>query len=150
MRRLAVEDPGDPDAREAAKRVGLEVVGIPVTEGGIDVEPLAASGAEAVLVTPAHQFPTGAVLSPERRAALLDWARERDGLIIEDDYDAEHRYDHAPVGALHGLAPDRVVYAGHDQQDPRARPAPRLDDRARRARRAARRPQARRSTAARR
>lgn len=112
MRRLAVEDPGDPDAREAAKRAGLEVVGIPVTASGIDVEALAASGAEAVLVTPAHQFPTGAVLSPERRAALLDWARERNGLIIEDDYDAEHRYDHAPVGALHGLAPDRVVYAG--------------------------------------
>ncbi len=112
VRLLAVEDPGDPDARRTAKRAGLEVVGIPVTETGIDVEALAASGAQAVLVTPAHQFPTGCVMSPERRAALLDWARDSDGLIIEDDYDAEHRYDNSPVGALHGLAPDRVIYAG--------------------------------------
>jgi GntR family transcriptional regulator/MocR family aminotransferase len=112
IRRFAVEDPGDIDARAAARRAGLEVVGIPVTPGGIDVDALAESGAEAVLVTPAHQFPTGAVLSPDRRAALIAWARERDGLIVEDDYDAEHRYDHAPVGALHGLAPDHVVYAG--------------------------------------
>jgi len=109
---LAVEDPGDPDARATARRAGLEVVGIPVTDAGIDVEALTASGAKAVLVTPAHQFPTGSVMSPERRAALLDWARDHDGLIIEDDYDAEHRYDNSPVGALHGLAPDRVVSAG--------------------------------------
>ncbi len=112
MRRLAVEDPGDPDARAAAKRAGLEVIGIPVDDAGIDVAALAASGAQAVLVTPAHQFPTGGVMSPQRRARLLDWARERDALIIEDDYDAEHRYDNSPVGALHGLAPDHVVYAG--------------------------------------
>ncbi len=112
MRRIAVEDPGDPDARATIERAGLEVIGIPVTGAGIDVAALAPSGAEAVLVTPAHQFPTGAVLSPERRSALLDWARDRNALIIEDDYDAEHRYDNAPVGALHGLAPDHVVYAG--------------------------------------
>ena len=112
LRKLAVEDPGDADARRTARNAGLEVIGIPVDAAGIDVAALAASGAEAVLVTPAHQFPTGSVLSPERRAALLDWARDRDALIIEDDYDAEHRYDHAPVGALHGLAPDHVVYAG--------------------------------------
>ena len=109
---LAVEDPGQQDSRATAEHAGLEVVGIPVTESGIDVDALAASGAKAVLVTPAHQFPTGCVMSPERRAALLDWARANDGLIIEDDYDAEHRYDNSPVGALHGLAPDRVVYAG--------------------------------------
>ena len=107
-------------------------------------------GAEAVLVTPAHQFPTGGVLSPERRAALLDWARDRNALIIEDDYDAEHRYDNSPVGALHGLAPDQRRLRRDHEQDARARPAPRVDDRARRDRRAARSAQARRSTAARR
>jgi GntR family transcriptional regulator/MocR family aminotransferase len=65
-----------------------------------------------VLVAPAHSYPTGAVLSPARRAALVEWAQHNDGLVIEDDYDAEFRYDRAPVGALQGLAPDRVAYAG--------------------------------------
>ena len=64
--------------------------------------------ADAVLVTPAHQFPTGAVLAPERRRALLAWG----GIVIEDDYDSEYRYDRAPVGTLQRLAPDRVVYLG--------------------------------------
>jgi GntR family transcriptional regulator / MocR family aminotransferase len=65
-----------------------------------------------VFVTPAHQFPTGAVLAPERRAALLDWAAAHRALVIEDDYDAEYRYDREPIKALQGLAPDRVAYAG--------------------------------------
>jgi GntR family transcriptional regulator/MocR family aminotransferase len=60
------------------------------------------------VLTPAHQYPTGVVLSPDRRRALLDWP----GLVIEDDYDAEHRYDRAPVAAIQGSAPDRVAYAG--------------------------------------
>ena len=64
--------------------------------------------ADAVLVTPAHQFPTGAVLAPERRRELLAWG----GIVIEDDYDSEYRYDRAPVGTLQRLAPDRVVYLG--------------------------------------
>jgi GntR family transcriptional regulator/MocR family aminotransferase len=64
------------------------------------------------VLTPAHQFPLGSVLAPERRAALLDWARRREAVIVEDDYDAEYRYDRDPVGALQGMAPDRVVYAG--------------------------------------
>ena len=68
--------------------------------------------AGAVLVTPAHQFPTGAVLAPERRAAILEWAIRSRAFVIEDDYDAEYRYDREPVGALQGLAPDRVAYAG--------------------------------------
>jgi GntR family transcriptional regulator/MocR family aminotransferase len=76
------------------------------------VDRLARSDAGAVLVTPAHQYPTGAVLTPERRAALLDWAERTRGVIIEDDYDAEYRYDREPIGALQGLAPDRVVYVG--------------------------------------
>ncbi len=67
---------------------------------------------DAVVVTAAHQFPTGAVLPPDRRAALVSWATERGGLIIEDDYDAEFRYDREPIGAIQGLAPDRVIYAG--------------------------------------
>ena len=68
--------------------------------------------ARAVLVTPAHQFPTGVVMSAERRAELLRWAEERGAMIIEDDYDAEYRYDRAPVGALQGLRPDLVVHIG--------------------------------------
>ena len=66
----------------------------------------------AVVVTPAHQYPLGTVMSPERRTSLVNWARERDAWIIEDDYDGEFRYDRRPVGALQGIAPDRVVYLG--------------------------------------
>ena len=70
------------------------------------------SGAQAVVVTPAHQSPTGVVLSPARRQALTDWARRGGGYVIEDDYDSEFRYDKEPVGALQGLAPDRVFLLG--------------------------------------
>jgi GntR family transcriptional regulator / MocR family aminotransferase len=112
-RTLALEDPssGD-DALPAARAAGMEVAGIPVDEDGIRADLLAASGADAVILTPSHQFPTGAVLSAENRAAVLDWALRRDAIVIEDDYDAEYRYDRTPVGAMQGLAPDRVVYAG--------------------------------------
>ncbi len=111
VRRLAVEDPSFEDIRSAATARGMEIVGIPVTEAGIDVDTLERSGATAVLVTPAHQL-TGVVLSPESRTRLMAWAERADRLIIEDDYDAEFRYTQAPVGALHGLAPDRVLYIG--------------------------------------
>ena len=67
---------------------------------------------ETLFVTAAHQYPTGGVLPADRRTALLSWAKRRPGVVIEDDYDAEYRYDRDPVGALQGLAPDRVVYAG--------------------------------------
>jgi len=67
---------------------------------------------DAAFVTPAHQFPTGTVLSPERRAALIAWARSTGALVLEDDYDAEYRYDRQPVGSLQGLAPDVVIYGG--------------------------------------
>jgi GntR family transcriptional regulator/MocR family aminotransferase len=83
-----------------------------VNGAGLDVDALAATDAEAVLVTPAHQFPTGVVLSPERRAALVEWAHDRDAFLVEDDYDAEFRYDRPPVGAVQGLAPERVFYLG--------------------------------------
>jgi GntR family transcriptional regulator/MocR family aminotransferase len=84
---------------------------VPIDDDGIDVDALAASGATAVLATPAHQSPTGVVLSASRRTALMQWVRA-DHVVIEDDYDAEYRYDRAPVGALQGIAPDRVVYVG--------------------------------------
>jgi GntR family transcriptional regulator/MocR family aminotransferase len=111
-RTIAVEDPGFHLHRWSLERAGLRPVGVPVDGEGLDVEALAATGTRAVLTTPAHQMPTGVVLSPERRAALIAWADAVDGLVIEDDYDAEYRFDRGPVGALQGLAPERVVYAG--------------------------------------
>jgi GntR family transcriptional regulator / MocR family aminotransferase len=112
-RRIALEDPssGD-DALPAAIEAGLEVVGVPVDERGVRVDALEGSDADAVVLTPSHQWPLGAVLSAESRAAVLRWARRTDALVIEDDYDAEYRYDRAPIGAMQGLAPDHVVYAG--------------------------------------
>ena len=105
---IAVEDPGLPPHRAVLAYAGLRVRGAPVDEEGLDVERV---NAPVVLATPAHQCPTGVVLAPRRRAALIGWACGG-GLVIEDDYDAEFRYDRAPLGALHGLAPDRVVYLG--------------------------------------
>ena len=106
-RRMAVEDPGQRDTHSY-----LEIVPVPVDEAGIDVAALARTNVDVVLVTPAHHFPTGAVLSAERRSALVAWAKDRGALILEDDYDAEYRYDREPIGAIHGLAPDQVIYAG--------------------------------------
>jgi GntR family transcriptional regulator/MocR family aminotransferase len=114
---VAFEDPGYGSAAtdetvRAAAAMGLRVVPVPVDEEGLVVSALAASGARAVVVTPAHQSPTGVVLTAERRHALADWARRVDGFIVEDDYDSEFRYDKEPVGALQGLAPDRVFLIG--------------------------------------
>jgi GntR family transcriptional regulator/MocR family aminotransferase len=109
-RRVAVEDPSHPGTRELMAHGGLELVPVPVDAGGIDVAAVAAAVVDAALVTPAHQSPTGVVLEPPRRAALAAWARESGALLIEDDYDAEYRYDRHPVGALQGLAPDHVVH----------------------------------------
>ncbi|MGE7387287.1 PLP-dependent aminotransferase family protein [Streptomyces sp. NPDC004126] len=111
VRRVAVEDPGSLGARQQLEHGGLDVVGVPVDGAGLDVAALRASGARAVLMTPAHQFPTGVVLDGERRRDLLAWAADG-GLVLEDDYDAEHRYDRAPVPALRALAPEGVCYAG--------------------------------------
>jgi len=110
VERIAVEYPGWVAHRRLAERAGLQPIAIPVDEHGIDVDALRASRCEAVVATPSHQFPTGVVLSAERRAALLEWAQDEDGLIVEDDYDSELRHDRAPVGALQGLAPERVCY----------------------------------------
>jgi GntR family transcriptional regulator/MocR family aminotransferase len=111
-RRVAMEDPSHVDQREIVRRSGLEVVPVPVDARGLVVEELEAADSDAVVLTPAHQFPTGAVLAAERRTAVLAWAERRGAVVIEDDYDAEYRYDRAPVGALQGLSPERVVYAG--------------------------------------
>lgn len=105
---VAIEDPGSRGTREELAHWGLDTVPIAVDDQGIRVDDLDATGLQTVLLTPAHQFPTGVVLSPARRRALLD----RPGLIIEDDYDAEHRYDRAPVAALQGSGPELVAYAG--------------------------------------
>ena len=110
VRRIAMEDPGTAPIRAQLAAAGLEPVPVPVDAEGIDVGALGDAG--AVLVTPAHQFPTGVVLSAARRAALLEWAAATDGFVLEDDYDAEYRYDRAPVGALQGLGAERVVYLG--------------------------------------
>jgi GntR family transcriptional regulator / MocR family aminotransferase len=112
VRSLAVEDPGWHVHRLIAEHAGLTAVAIPVDAHGLCVEDLAASDASAVVLTPAHQFPTGTVLSSERRAALVEWAEDGERLIVEDDYDAEYRYDRGAVGALQGLAPERVLYVG--------------------------------------
>jgi GntR family transcriptional regulator/MocR family aminotransferase len=105
-RRIAVEDPSLDDNWATLRSAGLELVPLEVDGDGARVDCL--GDADAVLLTPAHQFPTGAVLAPERRRALLAWG----GVVIEDDYDAEYRYDRAPVGTLQRLAPDRVVHIG--------------------------------------
>lgn len=109
---LAVEDPTSDRQLPMLEAAGVRVVRVPVDGEGLDVGALARTGARAVLVTPAHQFPTGVVLSPARRAELIAWARDADGLILEDDYDAEFRYDREPVGCLQGVDPGRVVLLG--------------------------------------
>jgi GntR family transcriptional regulator/MocR family aminotransferase len=112
VRRIAVEDPGGYEPRRRVQAAGAELVPVGVDEEGLQVEALERTGAQAVLVTPAHQYPMGAVLSADRRGALAEWARRRDGWILEDDYDAEFRYDRDPVGAVQGLVPERTVHLG--------------------------------------
>ncbi|MGP0052289.1 MAG: PLP-dependent aminotransferase family protein [Solirubrobacteraceae bacterium] len=110
--RVAIEDPGDADYHAICDRLGIEAVPVGVDDRGIEVDALAESGVRAVILTPTHQFPSGTALAPERRHALVAWASRHGAIIVEDDYDAEFRYDRAPVGALQGLAPDRVVLIG--------------------------------------
>ncbi|MCX5422045.1 PLP-dependent aminotransferase family protein [Streptomyces sp. NBC_00078] len=107
---VAMEDPGLPFHREVVRHNGGIVAPVRVDERGVCAQELGDAG--AVVVTPAHQYPTGVTLRPERRRALTDWARARGGLIVEDDYDGEFRYDRQPVGALQGMAPGQVVYLG--------------------------------------
>jgi GntR family transcriptional regulator / MocR family aminotransferase len=106
--RIAVEDPSLPEHRDVLARRGADVVPVPVDDEGVRVDALARTGAAAAVVTAAHQMPLGVALSVDRRAALLAWG----GLVIEDDYDAEFRYDRPPLAALQGLAPEQVAYLG--------------------------------------
>jgi GntR family transcriptional regulator/MocR family aminotransferase len=108
---LAVENPSYTQW-EFAKAANLDLVPIDVDENGVDVQLLMKSEADAIIVTPTHQSPTGHALSGERRTALLSWLRSRRTFALEDDYDAEFRYDRPPIGALQGLAPERIVYSG--------------------------------------
>lgn len=110
VRPIATEDPGFWFHRDVLTRAGARVIPLPVDEDGAD--PTSLSNAAAVLVTPAHQYPTGATMTPARRHALVSWARACGAIIIEDDYDGELRHDRTPVPALQADAPDCVVYAG--------------------------------------
>jgi len=111
-KRIALEDPSNPDDGLVAAQAGLDPVLIGVDEAGTLIDELEQADADAVVLTPAHQHPTGVVLTGDRRTALLAWLRASDAIAIEDDYDAEYRYDRTAVGALQGLDPDRVIYAG--------------------------------------
>jgi GntR family transcriptional regulator/MocR family aminotransferase len=111
VRRVAIEDPSGAEMRRILEEHGLRWRGVPVDAEGIAVDALEEQDG-AVLVTPAHQFPLGVTCSPERRTALLEWARRTGAWILEDDYDGEFRYDRQPVGALQALDPSRVVYIG--------------------------------------
>ena len=111
INQIGVEDPGSRGARLQLQSWGVATPPIPVDDCGIRVDDLRTSGVSAVLLTPAHQFPTGVVLDGARRRELQSWAAGG-GLIIEDDYDAEHRYDRPPTPALHSLMPEQVCYTG--------------------------------------
>ncbi|MBM2620609.1 PLP-dependent aminotransferase family protein [Actinoplanes sp. LDG1-06] len=111
-RRIACEDPCNVEEARIAARAGLEPVRVRVDSLGLKVDELASAGVDAVILTPAHQHPTGVVLAPKRRAALVAWLRATGAIAIEDDYDAEYRYDRPAVGALQGLDQQHVVYAG--------------------------------------
>jgi len=111
--RVAVERPSLPQHVDVLREAGLDVVGVQVDDEGLSVDDLARSGADVIVATPTHQMPLGVALSPVRRAELLTWATALDDrLIVEDDYDAEYRYDRRPVGALQGVAPAQVAYLG--------------------------------------
>jgi GntR family transcriptional regulator / MocR family aminotransferase len=112
VRRVAMEDPCLAWHRDVVAAAGPSVVPLPVDRLGARTDLLVETQAGAVVLTPAHQFPLGALLHPARRTAALSWARATGGLVIEDDYDAELRYDRPPVGALQALGADHVAFAG--------------------------------------
>jgi GntR family transcriptional regulator / MocR family aminotransferase len=111
-RRIAIERPGWLGMSETAAASGLQLLHLEVDDEGISMERLGNEHVDAVALAPAHQYPTGAVLSAARRTALIAWAKAHGGLIVEDDYDAEYRYDRHPIGSLQGLAPEHVAYGG--------------------------------------
>jgi GntR family transcriptional regulator / MocR family aminotransferase len=111
-RRVGVEDPAWAPIPAAVAQAGLEPVPVRVDGHGLDVDELERADVDAVVLSPAHQYPTGTVLAPQRRAHLITWARRRGAIVVEDDYDAEYRYDREPIASLQGLAPDCVAYVG--------------------------------------
>jgi len=110
--RIAVEDPSNAIQRKLLGRLGIRLVDVPVDEHGLRIDALAATGVRAVLCTPAHQYPTGVTLSAERREQLLRWADSVGGLILEDDYDAEFRYERSALTCLQGMSPSHVALLG--------------------------------------
>ncbi|MFP3986214.1 PLP-dependent aminotransferase family protein [Streptomyces sp. E11-3] len=112
-RTLGAEDPGSPEHAQQLATAGIATVRLPLDDEGLALAPLRARRElRTVVTTPSHQFPSGLSYAPRRRTELLDWARSVDGLVVEDDYDGDFRYDRAPVGALQGLDPERVAYTG--------------------------------------
>jgi GntR family transcriptional regulator / MocR family aminotransferase len=112
---FAMEDPGLPFHRDVVRHAGADVLALPVDDNGARTDQLGhgeLAAAGAVVLTPAHQYPTGVTLHPARRRAAVAWASGNRSLLIEDDYDGEFRYDRQPVGALQGMAPENVVYVG--------------------------------------
>ncbi|PJE97930.1 GntR family transcriptional regulator [Streptomyces carminius] len=109
-RTVAAESPGSPEHTALFAAAGLATVPVGMDAEGLVPQELTASGARAAVVTPAHQFPSGIAYSAARRSALLRWARTTGGLLIEDDYDGDFRYDRAPISALQGLDPRHVAY----------------------------------------
>jgi GntR family transcriptional regulator/MocR family aminotransferase len=109
---IAMESPSQPSIWTTPRGVGLEIEPVPVDAGGVRTDRLADVESTAIVVTPAHQFPTGAVMAPDRRADLVAWAARQDRWIVEDDYDAEFRYDRTGIGAIQGLDPCRVIHVG--------------------------------------
>ena len=116
---IFIEDPVYHGARKAFDAAGLECVPVPLDADGLRVEHLIEASkapgepARAVFLTPSHQFPTGATLSLDRRLAVIEWAREHQGWIIEDDYDSEFHYAGKPTACVQGLDPhERTIYIG--------------------------------------
>lgn len=111
--RVCIEEPGYPRARAVFAALGAETVPVPVDGDGLDCAVLPNGGVRMVYVTPSHQYPTGAVLAPERRLALLDWAQQHRAWLLEDDYDSEFRYSGPPLPAMQGLdRAGRCLYLG--------------------------------------
>jgi GntR family transcriptional regulator/MocR family aminotransferase len=111
-RRVGIENPGWRWQSRTVQQAGLQAVPIAVDEAGLMVDELDAAKVDAICLTPAHQYPTGVVMTSDRRSAVVGWARRRGALIVEDDYDAEFRYERTAVAALQGLAPDLIAFCG--------------------------------------
>lgn len=110
---VAVEEPGYIGAKAVFTQLNFQMTPIPLDEDGINLDLLKRSGAKLVYVTPSHQFPFGMILPIQKRLKLLQWAAQNGGLIIEDDYDSEFRYQGRPIPALQGLdTRGSVIYMG--------------------------------------